>query len=71
MKGFVTAKELGEMKFEAEKCPDCGGPMAERNGEYGFFYGCKRYPECRGTRDHNGESKSDRERWQRHSRRRR
>ena len=30
-------------------CPQCGGEMAERKGAYGQFYGCKGYPQCKGT----------------------
>ena len=31
-------------------CPKCESPMVQRNGKYGAFWGCTRYPECRGTR---------------------
>ncbi len=31
-------------------CPKCEAPMALRTGKYGTFWGCARYPECRGTR---------------------
>lgn len=31
-------------------CPKCGGPMKLRIGQYGEFWGCIRYPDCRGTR---------------------
>ncbi|PIR86525.1 hypothetical protein COU13_00420 [Candidatus Kaiserbacteria bacterium CG10_big_fil_rev_8_21_14_0_10_43_70] len=38
-------KELGE------KCPDCGekenGQLIEREGKYGRFVGCSRYPKCK------------------------
>lgn len=30
-------------------CGDCGSPMELRASRYGRFYGCTRYPECRGT----------------------
>ena len=33
-----------------DKCPKCGSPMYLREGKYGKFYGCSRYPECNGTR---------------------
>jgi hypothetical protein len=33
-----------------QSCPQCGSPMVQRNGKYGAFWGCTRYPECRGTR---------------------
>lgn len=44
-------------------CPDCGGEMAIRtNRQNGNkFWGCKKYPNCRGTRDENGLSKAERE----------
>ena len=34
---------------EKIKCADCGAPMILRNSNYGKFYGCSRFPECRGT----------------------
>ncbi len=30
-------------------CPECGEPMRLRESRYGLFYGCWRYPECKGT----------------------
>jgi len=33
-----------------EKCPECGGPMALKQGPTGPFLGCKNYPQCKGTR---------------------
>jgi hypothetical protein len=32
-------------------CPRCGSPMRLRSGRYGRFWGCSRYPNCRGTRN--------------------
>jgi hypothetical protein len=31
-------------------CPQCGGPMRLRSGEFGKFWGCLSYPDCRGKR---------------------
>ena len=31
-------------------CPECGGPMKERRGPHGAFWGCLGYPKCCGTR---------------------
>lgn len=44
------------------KCPDCNGEMLLRtNRENGDkFWGCKSYPNCRGTRDSSGLSKAER-----------
>ena len=35
------------------KCPCCGGETVKRVNRYtgSEFYGCKRFPECRGTRN--------------------
>lgn len=31
-------------------CPNCGSKMVIRTSRYGDFYGCSRYPYCKGTR---------------------
>ena len=31
-------------------CPQCGSLMRRRSGGYGSFWGCSRYPSCKGTR---------------------
>jgi hypothetical protein len=31
-------------------CPTCGAGMVLRSGRYGKFYGCSKYPYCRGTK---------------------
>lgn len=31
-------------------CPECGGAMVERKSARGAFYGCRSFPNCRGTR---------------------
>ncbi len=32
------------------KCPECDGPMKLRPGRWGkFFFGCNKYPKCKGT----------------------
>lgn len=36
--------------IETQKCPKCQNLMKERKGRYGKFYGCTKYPKCRGTR---------------------
>ena len=32
-------------------CPSCGSSMRRRSGRYGKFWGCSRYPTCKGTRN--------------------
>lgn len=36
-----------------KNCPKCNSGMILRNGRYGSFYGCSRFPYCRGTRPYN------------------
>lgn len=36
----------------AVRCPQCNAGMVLRQGPRGRFYGCPKYPECRGTRPH-------------------
>jgi ssDNA-binding Zn-finger/Zn-ribbon topoisomerase 1 len=50
-------------RYEEVKCPECNGEMIARTGQYGKFWGCKKFPECRGTRDSQGRSKQDRAKW--------
>ena len=49
-------------KPENVTCPKCGGPMASRaNRQTGQrFWGCRAFPECKGTRDTDGNSASER-----------
>ena len=35
----------------ANKCPYCNSDMVLRNGSKGQFYGCSRFPRCRGTKN--------------------
>lgn len=42
--------EYSLAKMDAVLCPKCGAAMVKRHGKYGWFYGCSRYPDCRGTR---------------------
>jgi DNA topoisomerase-1 len=48
---YVKKKEAREIGLV---CPECGeGQVVERKGRWGrFFYGCRRYPECRFTAYH-------------------
>ncbi len=34
---------------ENKKCPQCGALMKLKNGQYGKFYGCTNFPQCRYT----------------------
>lgn len=36
---------------DAPLCPKCDTPMVQRNSDRGAFWGCPKYPECKGTRN--------------------
>ena len=42
-------------KNEQNVCPRCNNSMVLRSGKYGKFYGCSKYPYCRGTRPYHQE----------------
>ena len=44
-------------------CPDCASEMVLRTNRVSGnkFWGCKKYPLCKGTRDENGLSRAERE----------
>lgn len=48
----MRAKETdaGKRKYDPNICPECGGVLKEKNGRFGKFIGCSRYPKCRYTR---------------------
>lgn len=52
------------MPIEETRCPICGGPMVSRlnKATNQRFWGCKAYPQCKGTRDTDGRSKAERQR---------
>jgi ssDNA-binding Zn-finger/Zn-ribbon topoisomerase 1 len=45
------------MKPENVTCPDCNAPMVARRSVNGAFWGCSRYPRCKGTRNADGEAR--------------
>ena len=47
--------------MEETLCPECKTKMVPRNGQYGKFWGCPRFPKCKGTRDSMGRSKAERD----------
>jgi len=62
LKNYFT-ELIGEEKkpvYDTWKCPDCGGEMVARKSQHGAFWGCKKYPDCSGTRDTLGRSKAER-----------
>lgn len=35
-------------------CPRCNAKMNRKSGKYGEFWGCSRYPDCRGVLNSDG-----------------
>lgn len=42
---------------EGPSCPECGASMVMKTGKYGEFYGCSRWPQCRGKRNRDNRSR--------------
>jgi hypothetical protein len=56
--GFDVNKEIEEIKLiggryasSPYKCPSCGAALVVKDGRYGKFWGCGRFPDCKYTRD--------------------
>ena len=48
--GERPAPTADSSNAEQVHCPNCRAPMTERDGKFGRFFACTRYPSCRGTR---------------------
>lgn len=44
---------------EVPSCPKCGAPMVQRRSRRGPFWGCSKYPECKGTRSLDGKTRQE------------
>ena len=46
-------KESGEISEPQvlPECPECGGVLKQRTGQYGAFLGCSNYPKCKHTKN--------------------
>lgn len=42
------------LRTNVHHCPKCEAPMVWREGNFKPFWGCKRYPRCRGKLEHTG-----------------
>lgn len=49
LRAYQQEKKEMESEAPAQRCPNCGSPMELREGKFGRFYGCSRYPECKTT----------------------
>jgi hypothetical protein len=48
--GSLPPPKAASVPASGVQCPQCGSPMVQRNGRYGEFWGCTKYPQCKGTR---------------------
>lgn len=56
-KGIVSQpqqrdRQRGNATDVDKTCPKCGAAMILRTGRYGKFYGCTKFPYCKGTRNY-------------------
>lgn len=54
MKLIKMAGNKPETRLEegnTEECPKCGGKVLLKDGKFGKFYGCSKFPTCKFTRD--------------------
>jgi DNA topoisomerase-3 len=49
-RGPAEADTPSEPDEQAIHCPKCRAPMIQRDGKFGAFFACSRYPRCKGTR---------------------
>ncbi|HOL22421.1 MAG TPA: topoisomerase DNA-binding C4 zinc finger domain-containing protein [bacterium] len=47
VKAFDSTSNAGGLQ-----CPKCGSSMVLKDGIYGKFYSCSRFPRCKGTRSY-------------------
>ena len=49
-RGPAEADTPSEPDEQGIHCPKCRAPMVQRDGKFGAFFACTRYPRCKGTR---------------------
>lgn len=58
LKGKVIEARIAINELDySPKCPVCDGAMVMRKGVHGKFYGCLKFPRCRGTRNYEEPEK--------------
>jgi hypothetical protein len=58
----ATAGSDSNLPRQGPPCPLCNGKTTLRNGRNGPFYGCTRYPECKGTINATPRSRAEQRR---------
>lgn len=49
IRNIKETKDRKESMISSGICPKCGGKLVERRGQFGTFYGCSNYPNCKFT----------------------
>lgn len=61
---YKTETANSQSKFErGVKCPACDGKLITRDGKYGLFYGCTKYPKCKYTEPVDHEDTGEHDDW--------
>jgi len=58
VKAFFNSASSPSITPDTNICPRCSSTMILRNGRNGNFYGCSRFPRCRGTRPYTIQNAS-------------
>jgi len=53
--GKPKEKVVVEKVYCKDNCPACSSKMILRKSKFGEFYGCEKYPKCKGMRNPDGE----------------
>ncbi len=48
--GYLSSKTCSDCRTGQKLCPLCNSKMVLRDGRYGKFFGCSKFPYCKGTR---------------------
>ena len=57
--GEPIEKVVKEKEYADFSCEKCGGKMVKREGKYGGFFGCQKFPTCRTIADLDGVFKKN------------
>jgi DNA topoisomerase-1 len=57
----LNKKDVTNLGYSDEKCPECGKPLVFKLGRYGKFLSCSDYPECKYARPLSDSNSSEEE----------
>ena len=47
---IINVDDFLKINLKNKKCPWCGSELVQRNGPFGYFWGCSSYPKCNYSR---------------------